>query len=198
MKLPKIKLADAMKRYYWDQCSLVCINAPQQKILSSMGLRLADAKAQLTPHQAAERFHSESTALRVTESRDWTLLLEVNNTGFLHVHEVLAEISKDSEAVAYRHLLDSTSRVAHAIDGRVVATYDDWLFDEVEGDAPDRLTRAFESGGVFDEEKSEEDDWDQNYAIINSLQSEFNITISDSAIFDGPLPTFTLGNCVHS
>ncbi|OMI37032.1 DUF6461 domain-containing protein [Streptomyces sparsogenes] len=130
-------------------------------------------------------------AVRVCRSEGWLFLLDVDPQGITFQAPVLRRLSADTEAVSAWHLLDGTTRIAHARDGDVLATFDAWLFEPAGGTDPARLNRALEESGFFLEENEESDEWNIPEMALLAIEREFGLVLPPG-LANEPLPTVSV------
>lgn len=128
-----------------------------------------------TLSDAVKIFPSDSPASMACFSRagEWTTLFELWPQGVIFSDEVLRELSRGCEVLGVWHLLDSTTRIVHASDGKVLGYYDHWL-SLITGESPSRLSEALEEAGFFEEAEEEEEFLPQAVAF-SALERYFGI-----------------------
>jgi len=118
----------------------------------------------------------------------WAYLFDVNGqTGVTHKQPVLKRLSGGTDAVSVWSLIGSTTRVAQARDGEILATCSTWMFERASGPDPERLNGALERVGFFRGDETEEG-FDDVLAALDAVEGEFGLTVEPDAVA-GPLPT---------
>ncbi|PJE95788.1 hypothetical protein CUT44_21260 [Streptomyces carminius] len=177
-----------------DHFGLTCVrDLSPDEVLSRLGVTDRAPYPHYTPQEAIQRLgHGhENPAARVCHSGEWTFLLDVDDHGVLLRTPVLTRLSMGTEAVSIWKLLDSTTRIAHASNGELMAHYDDWMFEPAKGTDPSRLNRALAAIGFFREENEESDEWSAPEMALLALEREFGLVLP-SEVSRGPLPTVGL------
>lgn len=179
----------------WDHFGITCVRGlSPDEVLSRLGVTGQAPYPLCTPDEALRRFGwygHETPAARVCRSGEWTFLLDVDAHGRLLQTPVLTRLSTGTEAVSVWKLLDSTTRIAHARSGELLAYYDAWHFQPPEGADPSFLNRALTDAGFFLEEDLVPDDWAPSAAALDMLEREFGLALSPE-VAKGPLPTVSL------
>ncbi|MFK4272837.1 DUF6461 domain-containing protein [Streptomyces milbemycinicus] len=178
----------------WDHFGITCVRGlSPDEVLSRLSVTDQAPYPLCTPDEALQRFGSgaETPAARVCRSGEWTFLIDIDDHGVLLQSPVLTRLSMSTEAVSIWKLLDSTTRIAHAQSGELLAYYDAWHFQPAEGADPSFLNRALTDAGFFLEENWESDDWEPSVSALLMLEREFGLALS-SEVAKSPLPTVSL------
>ncbi|MEU8653713.1 DUF6461 domain-containing protein [Streptomyces sp. NPDC048737] len=119
---------------------------------------------------------------------EWAYLFDANGqSGVAQKAPVLKRLSEGTEAISVWSLIGSTTRIAHVRGGEVLARCSTWMFEPASGPAPDRLNRALERAGFFQEDETE-DDFDDALAALDAVEDEFGLAVEPEVVA-GPLPT---------
>lgn len=173
---------------------ITCVRdlAPEE-VFSRLGVTGQAPYPQLTDEEAIQQFgHGfETPAVRVCSSGDWTIILDVEAHGRLLQTSVLTRLSAGTEAVSIWKLLDSTTQISHARDGKLLAHFNAWTFEPAEGIDASCLNRALADVGFFVEENWESDEWSVPGMALCALESEFGLALLPEVAL-GPLPTVSL------
>jgi hypothetical protein len=172
-----------------------CITAvrdlSETEALSRLGIVEQGPYPLYTPREALQHHGFGAPAVRVCRGESWLFLLDVDPQGVTFQPPVLGRLSTGTEAVSAWHLLDGTTRIAHAYDGSLLATFDAWLFEPAEGADPARLNRALEESGFFLEENEESDEWSVPEMALLTIEREFGLVLQPG-LANGPLPTVSI------
>ena len=124
----------------------------------------------------------------------WTFLIDVEPHGLFLEPEVLTRLSVGTEAISVWNVLAGTVHVAHAVDGRMQATYNAWTFQPPEGVSPERLDQMLRAVGFFSEiqeEATEEDEWTSAEMVLAALERGFGLELPAEMV-SGPMLTVGL------
>ncbi|MDX3359764.1 MULTISPECIES: DUF6461 domain-containing protein [Streptomyces] len=177
---------EAFKGRYEDQYCLLFVRGISDDSLF-VRLGIDSVKSSFwTLNEALQHYASEpgNKALRVLHAGEWTVLLELYPSGDLFAPEVVSALSEAGEVVGAWHLLDSTTKVVHAEDGRVLGYFDDWL-SLVKGAAPERLVRALGHAGVLEEDLDDEETDEElsvPVAVLLAIEEEFGLRVSRDSL----------------
>ncbi|MFJ4153007.1 DUF6461 domain-containing protein [Streptomyces galbus] len=177
-----------------DLFGLTCVRGlPVDEVLSRLQAASQAPYPAFTVEEAIRHFgHGfEAPAVRLCESRGWVYLLDVEAHGRLLQTPVLTRLSVGTEAVSVWKLLDSTTQIAHARGGELLARFDAWTFEPAEGDDPSRLNGALTEVGFFLEENWESEEWSAPAMSLLVLEQEFGLVLPPE-IAHGPLPAVSL------
>ncbi|MFF9691255.1 DUF6461 domain-containing protein [Streptomyces sp. NPDC014623] len=177
-----------------DLFGITCVRGlSPDEVVSRLDVAGQAPYPQFTDEEAIQHFgHGfETSAVRVCDSGEWTILLDVEAHGRLLQAPVLTRLSVGTEAVSVWKLLDSTTQISHAGDGQLLAHFNAWTFEPAEGIDASRLNRALSDVGFFLEENWESDEWSVPHSALLALEREFGLVLSPE-IARGPLPTVSL------
>ncbi|OMI35347.1 DUF6461 domain-containing protein [Streptomyces sparsogenes] len=185
-------LFDALWDSYRDQYGLTCVrDTSESEVLARLGVTDGAPLPRLTVQEAMARFGLEMPAVRLCVSGRWNFLLDVDPHGKTFDPRAMSRLSVGTEVVSAWYMLAGTVRVAYAYDGRVLATYRDFMCKPAEGTDPGRLNRALDSVGFFSEEFEESDDWDPAEMALAAIEREFAMALAPEVV-NGPLATVSL------
>ncbi|NJP99948.1 hypothetical protein HCK00_05195 [Streptomyces sp. PLAI1-29] len=163
-------------------------------MLSRLGVTDQAPYPLCTPDEALQRFEWDKgiPAARVCYGGEWTFLLDVCAHGRLLQPSVLTRLSLGTEAVSVWHPLTGSTRIAHACDGALMASFDTWAVHLTDGQDVSRLNRALADAGFFPEDDEDyPDDWTDSAAALVVLEREFGLELSPQ-VAKGALPAVSL------
>jgi hypothetical protein len=161
-----------------------------QEVLDRLGVVDRGNVPEYRMDNAAESLGLDDWSVRLycPSGSGWAYLFDVNGqTGVTHKIPVLKRLSAGTEAVSVWSLIGSTTRIAQVRDGEILAACSTWMFTPASGPEPDRLNRALEKAGFFQENETE-DEVDDARAALDAVESEFGLAVEPKVVV-GPLPT---------
>ncbi|MFC9291113.1 DUF6461 domain-containing protein [Streptomyces sp. NPDC057052] len=171
-----------------------CVTAvrglPLGEVLDRLGVVDRGSLPKYRIDNVAEHLGLDDWAVRLycPSGSEWAYLFDANGqTGVVQRTPVLKQLSEGTEAISVWSLIGSTTHVVHVRDGEVLASCSTWMFEPASGPDPDRLNRALEQAGFFQEDETE-DDFDDALAALDAVEGEFGLTVEPEAVA-GPLPT---------
>lgn len=160
------------------------------QVLDRLGVTGQEGLPEYRIDNAVESLGLDDWAVRLycPSGSEWAYLFDVNGqTGVTHKMPVLKRLSAGTEAVSVWSLIGSTTHIAQVRDGEILATCSTWMFTPASGPDPDRLNRALERAGFFQEDETE-DDFDDVLAALDAVEGEFGLAVEPGAV-TGLLPT---------
>ncbi|MER8000307.1 DUF6461 domain-containing protein [Streptomyces sp. NPDC095613] len=179
-----------------DHFGLTCVrDVSPDEVLARLSVTDQAPYPLYTPGVAVRRlgFGHENPAARICQAGQWTFLLDVDAHGLLLQTPVLTRLSVGTEAVSVWHVMDGTTRIAHAIDRQLMAHYDDDAVHLTTGADPSRVNHALAEAGFFPDDDEFDDDWSPAAMALVAVEREFGLTLS-SGTAESPLPTVSLND----
>ncbi len=171
-------------------CATAVCGLTLEEVLDRLGVVDRADLPEYRIDNAAESLGLDDWSVRLycPSGSGWAYLFDVNGqTGVTHKTPVLKRLSAGTEAVSVWSLIGSTTHIAQVRDGQLLATCSTWMFTPASGPEPDRLNRALERAGFFQEDEAE-DDFDDALAALDAVESEFGLAVEPEVVV-GPLPT---------